>query len=106
MKSKIASPGFTAEIFHEKFLNTFKKSYEKINPFEIKSVIPQISFAPRLSSTRSINTKVSGTSNFSCNGFQCQCRGDADCNDLFSTGLCGDIASCDTGTGVCRCYRL
>lgn len=45
---------------------------------------------------------------FTCNGLECSCEGDADCNDLFSTGLCGDIASCDeTGGRVrCRCLRL
>jgi hypothetical protein len=35
----------------------------------------------------------------------CTCSGDDDCNDLFSSGKCGDIASCDTGAGTCWCFK-
>jgi hypothetical protein len=34
---------------------------------------------------------------------ECTCSGDVDCNRMFEAGVCGDIASCDTGTGTCRC---
>ncbi|TLY17382.1 MAG: hypothetical protein E6K69_02185 [Nitrospirae bacterium] len=42
--------------------------------------------------------------NFSCEGAQCTCTGDADCNDMFSSGVCGDIAVCNE-TG-CTCLTL
>jgi hypothetical protein len=53
-----------------------------------------------------------GSMNFKC-GFneatsksECTCSGDADCNKMFESGFCKgtrDNASCDTGTGTCRC---
>jgi hypothetical protein len=44
---------------------------------------------------------------FECGGPLCICSGDEDCNDLFTTGLCGD-AICFEGAGgdvVCLCLR-
>lgn len=41
--------------------------------------------------------------NYTCSGLECTCTGDADCNDMFSSGKCGDISSCETTTGVCKC---
>jgi hypothetical protein len=32
---------------------------------------------------------------YSCEGLKCTCIGDDDCNDMFSDGVCGDIAVCD-----------
>lgn len=46
---------------------------------------------------------------FTCSGLRCTCSGDDDCNDMFSTGLCGDVAQCyeDSNGGVrCECLRL
>ena len=34
---------------------------------------------------------------------QCTCRGDDDCNRMFTSGFCGANASCDTGAGTCTC---
>jgi hypothetical protein len=34
---------------------------------------------------------------------ECTCSGDADCNRMFTSGFCGENASCDTGAGTCRC---
>jgi hypothetical protein len=34
---------------------------------------------------------------------QCSCVGDRDCNDMFTSGVCGENASCDTGTNQCTC---
>jgi hypothetical protein len=45
-----------------------------------------------------------GTLNYSCEGLLCSCSGDADCNDLFTTDLCGDIAVCDERG--CWCLRI
>lgn len=44
---------------------------------------------------------------FECSGLLCICTGDADCNDLFSSGLCGDGICFEDGSGnvVCLCLR-
>jgi hypothetical protein len=34
---------------------------------------------------------------------ECTCAGDMDCNRMFTSGFCGENASCDTGNGTCRC---
>ena len=44
-----------------------------------------------------------GGQNFSCNGSYCACTGDADCNDMFTTNVCGPTAVC-IGTS-CFCGR-
>jgi len=46
------------------------------------------------------------TTQFSCDSFLCDCTGDADCNDMFSTDVCGDLAFCDADTGKCYCFRF
>jgi hypothetical protein len=44
---------------------------------------------------------------FDCERFSCGCKGDIDCNDMFSSGVCGDITLCDTsGTVTCTCLRF
>lgn len=40
---------------------------------------------------------------FTCSGFGCVCTGDADCNDMFSTNVCGPYAVCINN--VCWCSR-
>ncbi len=40
--------------------------------------------------------------NFQCDGLLCVCRGDIDCNDMFTTGVCGD-AICSED--ICICIR-
>jgi hypothetical protein len=47
-----------------------------------------------------------GGAGFTCEGLQCTCQGDVDCNDMFGSGKCGDITSCDNDTGICRCMIL
>lgn len=42
-----------------------------------------------------------GTLNFSCGDTACVCTGDDDCNDLFTTDLCGPIAVCYPDGCVC-----
>lgn len=44
---------------------------------------------------------------FSCGALGCVCTGDADCNDMFSTNVCGPNAVCfESGSGVvCVCLR-
>jgi hypothetical protein len=45
-----------------------------------------------------------GGHNYTCEGLQCTCTGDIDCNDMFSDGVCGDIASCNDD--VCKCLKF
>lgn len=40
---------------------------------------------------------------FTCNPLFCACRGDSDCNDMFTTSLCGPRAICIDD--VCYCVR-
>jgi hypothetical protein len=47
-----------------------------------------------------------GGAGFTCEGLQCTCQGDVDCNDMFGSGKCGDITSCDNDTGICKCLIL
>ena len=47
-----------------------------------------------------------GRASFSCQGLQCTCQGVEDCNDMFTSGKCGDIASCDDDTDICKCLIL
>lgn len=45
---------------------------------------------------------------FRCDSLACECSGDADCNDMFSTDACGTNATCEDlpGGGVrCVCLR-
>ncbi len=45
---------------------------------------------------------------FSCGGVGCVCNGDDDCNDMFSTNVCGPNAACFVSRGqvVCVCLRF
>ena len=50
--------------------------------------------------------KINNPPSFSCDNNVCSCSGDADCNNLFSSGLCGDLAACTgPGTVTCTCIR-
>ena len=44
-----------------------------------------------------------GGLNFACNAVFCACRGDADCNDMFGTNVCGGRAICIDD--YCYCGR-
>jgi hypothetical protein len=51
-------------------------------------------------------SRPTGTVNFNCDDpLVCTCTGDADCNDLFVSGKCGDLTGCDTGEGNCWCFK-
>jgi hypothetical protein len=46
-----------------------------------------------------------GPSPFTCNPVWCACQGDDDCNDMFTTNVCGDTAFCvDTSSPDVKCY--
>jgi len=59
-----------------------------------------IQAAARIRGSRFVGSRAVG---FQCNGFACACRGDADCNDMFTTALCGPTAICIDD--VCWCIR-
>lgn len=61
--------------------------------------------APRVTGPRVPIPPRGGTMNFSCNTTSCSCHGDADCNNMFSSNVCGRSAECNTGSGECSCLR-
>jgi hypothetical protein len=65
----------------------------------------RFSDVPRLQGSRTPIPPRGGTMNFSCGVTSCTCRGDADCNNMFSSNVCGGSAVCDTGSGECSCLR-
>jgi hypothetical protein len=48
-----------------------------------------------------------GRLGFTCGPLGCVCSGDSDCNDMFSSGICGDAICFEDGSGgvVCICLR-
>lgn len=46
------------------------------------------------------------TARYSCEGMLCSCTGTNDCNDMFTTAGCGDVASCDTSGTEEKCSCL
>jgi hypothetical protein len=61
---------------------------------------------PRYQGPRTPLPPKGGTMNFSCGMTSCTCHGDADCNNMFSSNVCGRSAVCDTSSGVeCSCLR-
>jgi hypothetical protein len=48
-----------------------------------------------------------GAHGYSCAGLVCNCTGDVDCNDMFGSGVCGDVAQCDNSTDppTCWCFK-
>lgn len=42
----------------------------------------------------------------SCGVLTCECKGTKDCNEMFSSGVCGaNSGQCDNGTGECACFK-
>ncbi len=59
-------------------------------------------------SVRAINDRATASFAFNCEGSACVCTGDADCNDMFSTNVCGGSAQCFGSPPhpvVCICSR-
>lgn len=42
---------------------------------------------------------------FTCGSWGCSCKGDTDCNDMFSTNVCGGYAVCFGEPPFCICSR-
>jgi hypothetical protein len=105
----MSMPGFTAETS----LGESRKSYRTNGVISVSTglvVAPQLrSFEEMFGETVSLPPKNLGPVYFQCGWnpktltSECTCRGDADCNRMFTSGFCGDNASCDTGAGTCRC---
>lgn len=100
MNSKRRLPGFLFEFSLNSRLSPRNQGYKSEDE---ESIIPQQLYVSSYLKVRSRNLAPAG---FQCQGLRCSCQGDLDCNDLFSTDLCGPIASCDNNTGVCECLRL
>jgi hypothetical protein len=47
-----------------------------------------------------------GRLGFICSSLACGCSGDADCNDMFTSGLCGGFALCEGSGATARCICL
>jgi hypothetical protein len=52
-------------------------------------------------------SRLGGRLGFACGPLGCVCSGDPDCNDMFSSGVCGDGICFEDGSGgvVCVCIR-
>ncbi|HUO99516.1 MAG TPA: hypothetical protein VMU01_12665 [Rhizomicrobium sp.] len=65
----------------------------------------RVNFSPiqRQGATALLSTGA--TPMFACNAIFCSCRGDSDCNDMFTTDLCGPSAECNEDSNICICLR-
>ncbi|WP_020560560.1 hypothetical protein [Thiofilum flexile] len=52
------------------------------------------------------NAPTTPRTSYTCSGLTCQCSGEDDCNKMFEDKVCGDIATCDDRTGICKCFIL
>lgn len=59
---------------------------------------------------RAVGGGTGGSSGWSrernCSGFRCTCEGDDACNDMFLSGVCGDVAVCHGDLPVCECLTF
>ncbi len=107
--SKINLPGFTAEAS----LSDIRKSYRTYAVISVSTglvVVPQLRpFEGMLGGTVSLPPENLGPVYFQCGWnpktltSECTCRGVVDCIRMVTSGFCGEKASCDSGTGTCRC---
>ena len=59
-----------------------------------------------MSCTAVSSTGGGAEQSFECDLGICTCTGDADCNDMFESGVCGDIAVCDETEDIVTCECL
>lgn len=50
------------------------------------------------------NLLTSVGARYRCEGLSCTCEGDDDCNDMYSSGVCGDVTFC--GDAGCWCLAV
>jgi hypothetical protein len=87
---------------------TYKSTYTQTKQVKISPASQQRKMAP-VNRFGGVLTVVGGGLGFQCTGLHCSCNGDGDCNDMFSTNVCGDIAQCyeeSDGSVRCECLRL
>jgi hypothetical protein len=89
MIAALAAFSFTSAVFAAPAANSFFSMSNQNAPLSIPVA------------NNSVGGKRLG---YTCEGLQCTCTGDADCNDMFSDGVCGDIASCTDD--VCKCLKF
>jgi hypothetical protein len=99
-------PGFTADVTLQSASGHYH-TRESCGSFGQAIVSPQVlrSLGRGFGSMSQRLRFRGGGLGFTCQGIECSCSGDADCNDMFSTDLCGDIAVCYED-GTCRCLRV
>lgn len=100
-------PGFNAVSSLSKSTQSYHTSVSGIPSVISPSVMPQ--------ALRDVGSGGGGGGaglsglGFTCGGTSCRCDGDSDCNDMFSTNVCGPNAYCYlgwlTGEWVCTCQR-
>ena len=96
-------PGFLAESALSPSTRDYRGSAGTGAPAYRPQVVSQLAGPPG-ALRRSGQRLVAGRTGFACGGFACTCSGDADCNDMFSTAVCGDIAQCVDD--MCWCLRF
>jgi len=97
-------PGFTAET-----LASWKNGHYRPLTYSQGThdhVLPAQAFVSRAATGFRVGLGGQGLG-FNCGGLGCVCSGDADCNDMFSTNVCGPWAYCFESGGqvICVCSR-
>lgn len=96
-------PGFQGELALSSSARGYRGFAGAGAPAYRPRVVSQLT-APPGAPGRSGQRLATGRLGFACGGFACTCSGDEDCNDMFSTGACGDIAQCVDD--MCWCLRF
>lgn len=54
-----------------------------------------------------VDNGLDGLRGYKCSALRCTCTGDVECNNMFSSGVCGPVAQCDTTTSppTCWCWK-
>ena len=107
MKSNMKLPGFLIDIGNNGIDNSLRTVKAKGTTTQTDIIVAQASPGPLPSRRNQMNFNsrvMSPAMNYSCQGMLCSCSGDDDCNDMFTSGGCGDIAQCDERG--CWCLRF
>jgi hypothetical protein len=88
--------------------NVVLPAYSQTKQIQIKEFTQKMKIAPTTRFGGVLTVGGSGLG-FQCTGLHCSCNGDDDCNDMFTTNVCGDIAQCyedSDGSVRCECLRI
>lgn len=98
-------PGFSAVDSLRKSTQNYPRSSGGSGVPASAAVLGQLRSLGSQTGAMSVGRRIGGPrTGFTCSGFACTCRGDQDCNDMYSTGLCGDVGVCDENG--CWCLRI